>query len=109
MLILLDNNVPRGVAQVLTGHIVTEARERSWATLENGELLSAAEAAGFDVLLTADKNIRYQQNLERSKIAIVVLTMGRWALIRGILAEVAAAVNSAQPGSYLEIAVKANE
>jgi predicted nuclease of predicted toxin-antitoxin system len=74
VLILFDNNVPRGLARALTGHTVTEARERGWATLKNGELLRVAEKAGFDVLVTADKNIRYQQNLEGRKIGIVVLT-----------------------------------
>ena len=78
MLILLDNNAPRGLVRALTGHAVTEARERGWATLKNGELLSVAELAGFDVLVTADKNIRHQQNLAGRKIAIVVPTQLRW-------------------------------
>ena len=52
MLVLLDNNVPRGVARALTGHSVTEARERGWATARNGKLLRNAEKAGFDVLVT---------------------------------------------------------
>ncbi len=67
MLILLDNNAPRGLARALLGHTVIEARERGWATLKNGELLRVAEQAGFGVLVTADKNIRYQQNLEGRK------------------------------------------
>lgn len=62
------------MAPALRGHSVTEARECGWATLKNGDLLSVAEQAGFDVLVTADKNIRYQQNLRGRKIAIVVLT-----------------------------------
>jgi len=55
VLILLDNNAPRGLVRALTGHAVTEARERGWATLKNGELLSVAEQAGFQVLITADR------------------------------------------------------
>ena len=74
MLILLDNDAPRGLVRALASHSVTEARERGWATLKNGELLLVAEQAGFDVFLTADKNIRYQQNLKERKIAIIVLT-----------------------------------
>ena len=50
MLILLDNNAPRGLAPALTGHMVTEARERGWSALKNGELLDAAEEAGFNVI-----------------------------------------------------------
>jgi len=73
--------------------------------LKNGDLLSAAEKAGFEVLLTSDKNIRYQQNLEGRKIAIVVLTIGRWEPVRRMLAEIAAAVNAATPGSCTEVAI----
>jgi hypothetical protein len=75
--ILLDNGTPRGVAGVLVGHIVEEARSHGWDTLRNGELLDAAEAAGFDLFLTTDRNIRYQQNLTSRRIAIVVLSKGR--------------------------------
>jgi hypothetical protein len=105
MLILLDNAVPRGIRQYLSGHIVTECRDRGWDTLSNGELLTAAEAAGFEVLVTTDKNIRYQQNLTGRKIAIVVLGEGRWRLIKPILANVRAAVNAATPGSYTEVKI----
>jgi hypothetical protein len=88
MRILFDNGTPRGVAVGLPDHIVEEARSRGWDTLRNGELLDAAEAAGFDVFLTTDRNIRYQQNLTGRKIAIVVLGKGRWRLIRNRLAAV---------------------
>jgi hypothetical protein len=71
--------------------------------LANGELLTAAESAGFEVLVTTDKNIRYQQNLAGRRIAIVVLGKARWRLIRPMLAEVVAAVNSVKPGSYTEV------
>jgi hypothetical protein len=103
VLILLDNDAPRGLARALTGHAVTEARERGWATLKNGDLLRLAEEAGFDVLVTADKNIRYQQNLEGRKIALVVLTQLRWGLVRRMLTEIAAAVNACTPGSYTQV------
>ncbi len=73
MRILFDNGTPRGVASALPGHIVEEARSHGWDTLRNGELLDAAEAAGFDVFLTTDRNIMHQQNLTGRKIAIVVL------------------------------------
>lgn len=105
MLILLDNGAPRGIARSLAGHTVTECRERGWDGLSNGELLTAAEAAGFEVLVTTDKNIRYQQNLTSRRIAIVVLGKGRWRLIRPMLAEVSAAVNAARPGSYTEVEI----
>jgi hypothetical protein len=103
VLILLDNNVPRGLARALTNHTVIEARERGWATLKNGDLLTAAEEAGFEVLVTADRSIRYQQNLEGRKLAIVALGKGRWTLIRTHLAEIVAAVNAATPASFTQV------
>jgi hypothetical protein len=63
-------------------------------------LLTTAEAAGFDLLLTTDKNIRYQQNLKGRKIAIVVLGNSAWRMVRKHLDRVAAAVNAATSGSY---------
>lgn len=105
MRILLDNGTPRGVAAALSGHSVEEARSRGWDALKNGELLTAAEAAGFDVFLTTDRNIRYQQNLSGRKIAVVVLGKTRWKLIKMRLAEVSAAVASASPGSVTEVEI----
>ena len=100
MRVLFDNGTPRGVAAALTEHIVEEARSLGWDTLGNGELLDAAETARFDVLVTTDRNLRYQQNLAGRKIAIVVLDKARWKHIRRKLPEIAAAVASAKQGSF---------
>jgi hypothetical protein len=63
VLVLFDNGTPRTLARYLIDHhAVTEARARGWDELGNGALLNAAEAAGFDVLVTTDKNLSYQQN-----------------------------------------------
>jgi hypothetical protein len=106
MLVLFDNGTPRTLARYLIDHhSVTEARARGWEELENGGLLSAAEAEGFQVLVTTDRNIRYQQNLAGRKIAIVVLGKGRWSIIKPRVAEIAAAVSAATPGSYAEIEI----
>jgi len=64
MRILFDNGTPRGLARFLAGHIVEEARAHGWEETANGALLEAAERTGFEVLVTTDKNIRYQQNLK---------------------------------------------
>ena len=82
MRVLFDNGTPRGIAAALLGHVVEEARSHGWDALRNGELLDAAESAGFDLFLTTDRNIRYQQNLTSRKIAIVVLSKGRWMLMQ---------------------------
>ena len=103
MLILFDHVTPRGIARFLPGHTVTKAKERGWDTLANGDLLAAAERAGFDVLLTADKNMRYQQNLAGRRIALVVLSTPQWPLVRLHMERIAAAVNAATPGRYTEV------
>ncbi len=103
MLVLFDNNIPRGLARALKAHTVIEARARNWHLLENGELLQAAEAAAFDVMVTSDKGIKYQQNLTGRKIALVVLSQGRWKPVRQRLDAIAAAVDAATPGSYTEV------
>jgi hypothetical protein len=106
VLVLFDNGTPRTLARFLVGqHTVAEARSRGWAELENGELLSNEEAAGFEVLVTTDKNISHQQNLLDRRIAIVVLGKGRWSLIEPHVMQVVAAVNASKPGSYAEVEI----
>ena len=104
MLVLFDNSTPRTLARyLLEHHTITEVRARGWGRLENGDLLNAAEAAGFEVFLTVDKNLGYQQNLTQREIAIVVLGQGRWSLIKPHVAQILAAVDAASPGSFAEI------
>jgi hypothetical protein len=105
MLVLFDHVTPRGIARFLPGHTVTKAKDRGWDRLTNGDLLAEAEGAGFDVLLTADKNMRYQQNLTGRRIALVVLSTPQWPRVRLHLDIIAAAVNAATPGSYAEVAI----
>jgi len=100
MRVLFDQSTPVPIANSLLGHSVKTANQMGWDTLANGELLSAAEDAGFDVLLTADKNLAYQQNLKQRSIAIVVLGRNRWNIIKAVLPRIVAVVNSATPGSY---------
>jgi tRNA G18 (ribose-2'-O)-methylase SpoU len=105
MRILFDQGTPRGMAAVLRGHQVTQARKLGWERISNGELLKLAEGAGFDLLLTTDKQIRYQQNLKGRKIAIVVLGQSPWGLVQLHLERIAVAVNAATPGSYAEVEI----
>jgi len=100
MLILFDHGTPRGIPRALEGHTVKEARAQGCDTLSNGDLLDAAENAGFDVLLTTDKNLRHQQNLQSRKLAIVVLGKSRWSLVSPMMEQIVVAVNAAKPGSY---------
>ena len=73
MRILFDHGTPFPLRGALTGHSIARAQDLGWDRLSNGELLTAAEQAGFALLLTTDKNIRYQQNLAGRTIAILVL------------------------------------
>jgi hypothetical protein len=103
MRVLFDHGTPAPLRQHLTGHDVTKARDEGWNELSNGDLLKVAEAAGFEVLVTTDKNIRYQQNLSERKIAIVVLGNPQWPVARRFISRIVAAVNEAKPGSYSEV------
>ncbi len=73
MRVLLDNNVNHRFGDLLAGHEVIHARTLGWAELYNGDLISAAETNGFDVMITADKQMQYQQNIKDRTISIVVL------------------------------------
>ncbi|MGD0347306.1 MAG: hypothetical protein ABSA85_11145 [Terracidiphilus sp.] len=108
MRILFDHGTPSGIAAALSVHEVTEARDRGWDVISNGDLLKAAEDDGFDLLLTTDKRIRYQQNLSARRIAIAVLGNSTWRVVRLHLDKVAAAVNASTPGSYTEIEIPLN-
>jgi hypothetical protein len=88
--------------------VVVEAIERGWDRLLNGELIAAAEAAGFELLLTTDKNMRYQQNLKGRKIAFVVIGNQQWPTLRRYVERVVAAINAATPGSYTEVEIPFN-
>ena len=103
MKVLFDQNAPQPLARFLTSHEVTRLAEVGWQELANGELIAAAEAAGYEVLVTADKNLRYQQNLADRGIAIVVLPSGRWPAIQQMLAEVIQAIDAATFGTYTEV------
>jgi hypothetical protein len=97
MRILFDQGTPVGIRDALSSHEVRTAAEQGWSSLSNGQLLSAAERAGFDVLLTTDTNIRFQQNLIGRRIAIVALSPNRWTLMLTRLPEIVAAVEAAKP------------
>jgi hypothetical protein len=105
MRILFDNGTPAPLRDALKSHTVVEAIERGWDRLVNGELIAAAEAEGFEVLLTTDKNIRYQQNLQGRKIAFVIIGNQQWPVLRRYVERVVAAVDAATPGSSFEVEI----
>ena len=103
MRILFDQATPVPIRPFLKGHSVRTAAEEGWDKLSNGELLSAAEAAGFDAFLTTDRNLGYQQNLTGRKLAIIVLSKQQWPDVRPHVQLIVDAVNAAAPGSFTEV------
>lgn len=102
MRVILDENVPIQTARFLIGHEVTTVQREGWAGIENGALLNLVDGQ-FDVMVLADKNLRYQQNLASRRIALVELPTNRWPLLERMAAQIANAVNNARPGSYTNL------
>ena len=98
--VLLDHCVPRPFGKLLADCQLSTAAAENWETLTNGELLSAAEAAGFEVLITADKNLRYQQKLALRKIAIIELPTNRLRLVMNCFTQVNTALQTIKAGDY---------
>src|ERR1017187_9830795 len=103
MRILFDQATPVPLRPYLAGHTVRTAADEGWDRLRNGDLLSAAEEAGFDLLLTTDRNMQYQQNLAGRKITVVILSRQQWPQLRPHVQLVVDAVNAASPGSFAEV------
>ena len=102
MKVLFDQGTPAPLRLFLTEHKVSTAHELGWSNLKNGDLLSAAEA-NFDVFITTDQNLRYQQNLSGRNLAILVLPTTSWLKLRGLTEIILSELNKIQPGEYREL------
>lgn len=102
MKVLLDECVPAPLRRALVGHEISTVEECGWKGLKNGILLRQAEDR-FDAFLTADKNLRYQQNLSGRRIAILELPVPHWPVLRRFLPEIQRALDSLRPGDYLPL------
>src|ERR1035438_3330783 len=100
MRILLDHNVPVPLRSWLIGHQVETDYERGWAQLTNGVLLQMAEEAGFEVMITTDQGIRYQQNLSGRMLTLVVISTNDWTRTRKSKSVVVDAISEMLPGSF---------
>ena len=105
MRILFDQGTPAPLRYRLSGYDVKLAFELGWSTLQNGELLNAAENDGFEVFVTTDKNLRYQQNLAHRKIALIVLAAPSWPRVQNIAHDIANVLETIKANDYIEIAV----
>jgi hypothetical protein len=102
MNVLLDECTPRLVKTRLAIHNIRTAQEMGWGGYKNGELLTAAEAQ-FDVFITTDKNLRYQQNIKGRKIAIVVLPSNQVPIVAALVPVIESTLMNIQPGAFVEI------
>ncbi len=105
MRILFDKGTPRPLRRRLFGHQVETVVERGWDALSNGALLERAEEAGFEILLTTDQNIRYQQNMSNRRLAVVVLMNTAWPRISRRAEAIRTALEGIQPGELREVPV----
>ena len=103
MKILFDQGTPVPLRRSLSSHQVSTAFERGWVNKKNGELLSAAEAEGFEAIITTDQNLKYQQNLAERRMAILVLMTTDWRTIRSHVNYVSTAIDALRAGDYREL------
>jgi predicted nuclease of predicted toxin-antitoxin system len=99
MRILFDHNTPLPLRYSLGGYTTETTADHGWQRFTNGELLDSAEAAGFDILLTADKGFLRQQNLSQRRIAIVILSRGNWPDVKMNIPKVLEALSNAKRGT----------
>jgi len=101
MKIILDESVPQKLRLLIDNrHTVVTTWFQGWSGLKNGELLAMIETADFDLFITADQELYYQQNLTNRKIAVLVLSTNNWSVVKDWFAEIASAIDAATPGSF---------
>ena len=105
MRILFDHDVPRPLRGHLPGHEVDTARQRGWEELSNGDLLNVAEREGYEVFISADQKIPYQQNIGRRPFGVVILLSNNWQQVRENTTAVQSALQGIQPGELREVPI----
>jgi hypothetical protein len=105
MRILFDQGTPAPLRRHLKEHTVKTTYEEGWSNLSNGDLLNAAEDAKYQLFVTTDQNLRYQQNWRERQIAVVVLLSTSWPRIHQHVADIRDVINTIGPGGYVEIPI----
>jgi predicted nuclease of predicted toxin-antitoxin system len=106
MKVLLDECTPRVVKRRLAEHDISTVQEMGWAGVKNGELLTLAEAQ-FEVFITTDKNLRYQQNLSQRKLAFILMPSNQVPVVEAMIPALEAALTSIEPKDFVEIPLPA--
>lgn len=111
MRVLLDESLPRQLGRELNGHEASTVVREGWAGYKNGALLSAAKAAGFHVLLTADRNLEHQQNIAKSELALIVLeaVKNRMQELAPLIPATLRALESIKAGDIVRISAATQE
>ena len=102
---VLDENLPHKLRSRLSEFHSVTVQYAGFSGLKNGELLTAAETDGFDVLVTGDKTLEYEQNMRHRRIAVVALSAPHWQLVKDHIASIADAIRAATPGSFTRVDV----
>ena len=105
MKILFDHGTPAPLRNHLLEHSVDRSAERGWELLENGALIRNAEEAGYDVIVTTDQGMRYQQNLAGRRLAVVVLLSTAWPRVQLRIEEIRTAIEEVRPGELREVPI----
>ena len=100
----MDECVPFKLVRLLTGHTFTTVQDKGWGGFKNGRLLALAEPE-FDLFLTCDRNLEYQQNLKGRTIAILLLSTNHWPTLRGQAALVQAALDKIKHGEFVRVEI----
>lgn len=101
MKVLFDQGIPLPFRNHLS-HSIDTVAELGWSALENGDFLDRAESRGFDVVVTTDQNLRYQQNLAERKMRVVALMSTSWPRIQRRIPVVSEALEESESGAYVE-------
>ncbi len=105
MRILFDHGTPRPLRGHFPEHSIDTAAEKGWSQLGNGELLDRAERDEYDLMITTDQNMRYQQNVASRRLAIVVLRSNRWPRIRERIGAIRRVVEEIRSGELREVGI----
>ena len=105
MRILFDQGTPVPLRHELEDYVVETSYERGWATLDNGELIAAAEQEGFEVFITTDQNLKHQQNISERSIAIVTLSTPSWPRIQNSVGSILQALKEIPDAGYAEVEI----
>ena len=103
MRVLFDQGTPVPLRRYLSHHSVATVFEKGWSTLQNGDLLRLADQEAFEILVTTDQNLKYQQNLTNHRLAVVILTTTSWLIIEKHVSKVITAIDIAKSSSLVEV------